>query len=233
MNVIPQRVKDAGVALTAPLARALIQGGVHPNVITTVGTVILLGSGLAFGVGKIRLGGVLLLVSGFFDILDGQVARQGGLVTAFGAFYDSTLDRVGESAVFAGLAIYFLHGPLPPSLVAPAVGAAIAALATSLLVSYARARAEGVGVECTVGIAARAERVLLLGVPAIIFGGGSRADGVMLFWIVVVLAFVSAVTVIQRIVHVARVARGAPRPPPLVAKRETLPGVAAVRRKGH
>ena len=233
MNVIPQRVKDAGVALTAPLARALIQGGVHPNVITTVGTVILLGSGLAFGVGKIRLGGVLLLVSGFFDILDGQVARQGGLVTAFGAFYDSTLDRVGESAVFAGLAIYFLHGPLPTSLVAPAVGAAIAALATSLLVSYARARAEGVGVECRVGIAARAERVLLLGVPAIIFGGGSRADGVMLFWIVVVLAFVSAVTVIQRIVHVARVARGAPRPPPLVAKRETLPGVAAVRRKGH
>ena len=132
-----------------------------------------------------------------------------------------------------GLAIYFLHGPLPTSLVAPAVGAAIAALATSLLVSYARARAEGVGVECRVGIAARAERVLLLGVPAIIFGGGSRADGVMLFWIVVVLAFVSAVTVIQRIVHVARVARGAPRPPPLVPKRETLPGVAAARRKGH
>src|SRR3989449_8056362 len=79
MNVIPQRVKDAGVALTAPLARALIQGGVHPNVLTTVGTVILVGSGVTFGVGEIRLGGVLLLVSGLFDILDGQVARQGAL----------------------------------------------------------------------------------------------------------------------------------------------------------
>src|SRR5438132_52428 len=132
MNVIPQHVKDAGVALTAPLARALIQGGVHPNVLTTVGTVILVGSGVTFGVGEIRLGGVLLL-----------------------------------------------------------------------------------------------------GVPAIIFGGGSRADGVMLFWIVVVLAFVSAVTVIQRIVHVVRVATGAPQPPPLIPKRETLPGVAAARRKGH
>jgi len=232
MNVIPQRVKDAGVALTAPLARALIQGGVQPNVITTLGTIVVIGSGVAFGFGEIRLGGLLLLVSGLFDILDGEVARQGGMATTFGAFYDSTLDRIGESAVFAGLALYFLHAPLPANLVGPAVGAAIAALASSLLVSYARARAEGLGVECKVGIAARAERVLLLGVPAMAFGGGSRADGVLLFWIVVVLALVSAITVIQRIVHVARVARGAPRPPPL-PKRETLPGVAAVRRKGH
>jgi CDP-diacylglycerol--glycerol-3-phosphate 3-phosphatidyltransferase len=231
MNVIPQRVKDAFVALTGPVARALIASGIHPNVITTVGTVVVIGSGVAFGLGEIRLGGLLLLVSGVFDILDGQVARYGGMATTFGAFYDSTLDRVGESAVFAGLAIYFLHAPLPPQLVTPAVGAAIAALSTSLLVSYARARAEGLGVENKVGIAARAERVLLLGVPAMIFGGYSRADAVMLFWIVVVLALVSAITVIQRIVHVARVARGAPRPPPL-PKRETLPGVAAVRRKG-
>src|SRR2546429_9923449 len=119
MNVIPQRVKDAGVALTAPLARALIQGGVHPNVLTTVGTVILVGSGVTFGVGEIRLGGVLLLVSGLFDILGGQVARQGALVTAVGAFYDSTLDRVGEAAVFAGLALHFLHGPPPTTLLPP------------------------------------------------------------------------------------------------------------------
>src|SRR5712692_7127426 len=139
MNVIPQRVKDAGVALTAPLARALIQGGVQPNVITTVGTVILVGSGVAFGVGEIRLGGALLLVSGLFDILDGQVARQGGLTTAFGAFYDSTLDRVGESAIFAGIALWFVGGGVPATQVPLAVGIAIAALVSSLLVSYTRA----------------------------------------------------------------------------------------------
>jgi CDP-diacylglycerol--glycerol-3-phosphate 3-phosphatidyltransferase len=232
MNVIPQRVKDGFVSLISPLARAFIRGGVHPNVITTVGTLIVIASGVAFGFGGIRLGGLLLLISGVFDLLDGQVARQGGMTTTFGAFYDSTLDRLGESAVFAGLAIYFLRGGLPPELVSAGVAAAIAALAASLLVSYARARAESLGVECRVGIAGRAERILLLGLPAIVFGGGSRADGVLLFWIVVVLALVSAITVIQRVVHVARVARGAPRPPPL-PKRETLPGVAAVRRKGH
>src|SRR6266581_8730174 len=108
MNVIPQRVKDGFVALIGPLGRALIRAGVDPNAITTVGTLVVIGSGVAFGTGAIRLGGVLVLLSGLFDILDGQVARQGGKITTFGAFYDSTLDRVGEAAVFSGLIFYFL-----------------------------------------------------------------------------------------------------------------------------
>jgi len=228
MNVIPQRLKDGFVGLTGPLARALIRSGVHPNIITTLGTLVVIASGVAFGLGEIRLGGVLLLTSGVFDSLDGQVARQGGMMTTFGAFYDSTLDRLGESAVFAGLAFYFLRGGVPPERAMLAAGVALTALVASLLVSYTRARAEGLGVECKVGIAARAERILLLGLPAVVFG----AHGALLFWIVVVLALVSAITVVQRVVHVARVASGAPRPPP-VPKRETLPGVAAVRRKGH
>ncbi len=232
MNVIPQRIKDGFVGLTRPLVRALIQGRVHPNAITTVGTLLLIGSGVAFGYGAIRLAGFLLLFSGVFDILDGQVARQGGMMTTFGAFYDSTVDRIGEAAVFTGLMIYFLTGPLPLELVHTAFAAALIALVASLLVSYTRARAEGLGVECKVGIAARAERILLLGLPAVVFGDGPGRPGVLLLYIVAVLAFVSVVTVIQRIVHVARVARGAPPPAPL-PKRETLPGVAAVRRKGH
>jgi CDP-diacylglycerol--glycerol-3-phosphate 3-phosphatidyltransferase len=172
------------------------------------------------------------LFSGLFDILDGQVARQGGKTTTFGAFYDSTLDRIGEGAVFSGLIFYFLDGPLPADLKPRAIGASLVALVASLIVSYARARAEALGVENRVGIAARAERILLLGIPALVFGEGPGRPGVLLFWIVAVLAFVSAITVIQRVVHVARVARGAPPPSP-VPKRETLPGVAAVRRKGH
>jgi CDP-diacylglycerol--glycerol-3-phosphate 3-phosphatidyltransferase len=114
-----------------------------------------------------------------------------------------------------------------------AAGIAIGALVFSLLVSYARARAEGLGLECKVGIAARAERILLLGLPVVVFGPGK--DGWLLFWIVVILALAAAITVVQRIIHVARVSGGrggsAARPP--VVKRETLPGVAAVRRKGH
>jgi len=228
MNVIPQVVKDGFVRLVGPLARAFIRGGIHPNIITTVGTLIVIGAGVAFGFGKIRLGGLLLLLSGIFDILDGQVARLGGMTTTFGAFYDSTLDRVGESAVFAGLALYFLQGGVPAAQAPLAVGLAMTALVSSLLVSYTRARAEGLGLECTVGIAARAERILLLGAPALLFGPGR--NGALLFWIVVVLALATAITVVQRVVHVARVAGGAPRP---AVKRDTLPGTAAARRKGH
>jgi CDP-diacylglycerol--glycerol-3-phosphate 3-phosphatidyltransferase len=231
MNVIPQRVKDGFVRVTGPVARALIRSGVNPNTITTFGTLMVIGSGVAFGSGAIRLAGVLLLLSGILDILDGQVARQGGKMTTFGAFYDSTLDRVGEGAVFTGLIFYFLTGPLPRTLLVPAIAAGLVALVASLLVSYTRARAESLGVECKVGIAARAERILLLGLAALLFGSGPGRPGVLLFWIVTVLALVSAITVVQRVVHVARVARGAPPPSP-IPKRETLPGVAAVRRKG-
>ncbi|MGH7530524.1 MAG: CDP-alcohol phosphatidyltransferase family protein [Gemmatimonadales bacterium] len=234
MNVIPQRVKDGFVRLLEPFAHALIRAGVHPNVITTCGTALVVAAGVAFGSGKIRLGGLLLLVSGLFDILDGQVARLGGMSSTFGAFYDSTLDRIGESAVFAGLAIHFLPGGVAPATPTVAVAVALTALTASLLVSYTRARAEGLGLECQVGIAARAERILLLGVPCL-FG----PSGTILFWIVVVLALAAVVTVVQRVAHVARITRSAegrserPRRPhaPLV-QRETLPGVAAIRRKG-
>jgi CDP-diacylglycerol--glycerol-3-phosphate 3-phosphatidyltransferase len=228
MNVIPQSVKDGFVRLVGPLARAFIRAGIHPNVLTTIGTLIVVGAGVAFGFGEIRVGGLLLLVSGLFDILDGQVARLGGTTTTFGAFYDSTLDRVGEAAVFAGLAIYFERGGVPAARQTLALGIALGALAMSMLVSYARARAEGLGLECTVGIAARAERILLLAVPSLVFGPGR--DGALLFWIVVILALAATVTVVQRVLHVARIAGAAPRP---MMKRETLPGVAAVRRKGH
>ena len=227
MNVIPQVVKDGFVRLVGPLARAFIRAGIRPNVITTIGTLIVVGAGVAFGFGSIRLGGVLLLASGVFDILDGQVARQGGMMTTFGAFYDSTLDRVGEAAVFAGLALYFERGGVPEASQTLAVGVALAALAMSMLVSYTRARAEGLGIECTVGIAARAERILLVGAAAMFFG----PNGMLLFWIVAILALAATITVVQRVVYVARNA-GAGAAPRTTVKRETLPGVAT-RRKGH
>jgi len=110
-----------------------------------------------------------------------------------------------------------------PDRLTLAVVACFVALAASLLVSYARARAEGLGLTCRVGIAQRAERVILLGAPTMFFGAGSR--GALLFWIVVVLALATAVTVVQRVLYVARVARepAMPRPPRV---HETLPGHA-------
>jgi CDP-diacylglycerol--glycerol-3-phosphate 3-phosphatidyltransferase len=226
MTVVPQAVKDGFVRLVSPVSRALIRAGVHPNAITTVGTLVIVAAGVAFGTGAVRWGGGLLLLSGLFDILDGQVARQGGKATTFGAFYDSTLDRVGESAVFAGLAAYFLRGGVPPERQLSAVLVALGALAASLLVSYTRARAEGLGLECKVGIAARAERILLLSLPALLFGAGR--GGALLYWIVVILALVTGITVVQRVIHVARIAdsgAGAKR-------RDTLAGRAPAMKKG-
>jgi CDP-diacylglycerol--glycerol-3-phosphate 3-phosphatidyltransferase len=169
------------------------------------------------------------LASGLVDILDGQVARIGGLSTKFGAFYDSTLDRVGESAVFLGLAIWFIHGGVPVDERDLAVGLSIVALAASLLVSYTRARAEGLGIEAKVGIAQRAERFLVLGAPTLFFGGGP--SGQLLFWIMALLAVTTTITVIQRVVHVARVT--SPSGPAASArKRDTLAGHPAAMRKG-
>src|SRR2546428_628129 len=174
MNVIPQRVKDGFVKLIGPLARLLIKAGVDPNAITTVGTLVVIGSGVAFGTGAIRLGGLLLLISGIFDLLDGQVARQGGKMTTFGAFYDSTLDRVGEGAVFAGLIFYFFNGPLPADMKPRALAAGLVALVASLLVSYTRGRAETPGVQKKGGIWAGRGRLLVLRGRAVGIGSLSR-----------------------------------------------------------
>src|SRR5439155_64481 len=163
MIVIPQKVRDGFGNLLDPLALRLIRLHVRPNLITTLGTAVIVGSAVAFALGWTRWGGVLLLLSGLCDMVDGRVARRGGMVTTFGAFYDSTLDRVGEAALFSGTAIYFLRGGVPPGRVTLAVVACIVALTASLLVSYTRARAEGLGLSVKVGIAQRAERVLLLG----------------------------------------------------------------------
>ena len=227
MNVIPQAVKDGFVRLTGPMVRALVRGHVRPNTITTIGALVVIGSAVAYGMSAIRLGGLLLLLSGLFDILDGQVARQSGQSSAFGAFYDSSLDRVGESALFAGIALHFLRGGLPAAQVALGVMLAIAALSASLMVSYTRARAEGLGIECKVGIAARAERLLVLGAPTLFFGAGP--SGRLLLWIMAVLALATATTVVQRIVHVAGVAAGS-RTARASRRRDTQPGHASLRK---
>ncbi|HXI63709.1 MAG TPA: CDP-alcohol phosphatidyltransferase family protein [Gemmatimonadales bacterium] len=222
MNVIPQRLRDGFGRLLDPLALALIRLHVRPNLITTVGTLVVIASATAFAVGWVRWGGFLLLFSGLFDMVDGRVARQGDMTTTFGAFFDSTLDRVGEAALFSGIAVFFLRGGVPAGRVTWAVAACLIALSASLLVSYTRARAEGLGLTAKVGIAQRAERVLLLGVPSMFLGAGNQ--GTLLFWIVVVLALATSVTVIQRIVFVARAAGG-----PVVRRphqRDTLPGHA-------
>lgn len=188
-----------------PMVQRLIRTGVRPNTITTVGTGLVLVSALAYGLGHIRIGGALLLLSGVADTLDGQVARGGAMVTRFGAFYDSTLDRVGDGATFIGIGAFLLTAPDVAYRV-PAVIACMVAILSSLLVSYARARAEGLGLDCKVGIAQRAERILGLGVASLLVGAGPHA--IVLEGLVALLAVASIITVIQRFAYVYRVANG-------------------------
>lgn len=206
MKLVPPAVERTYYAIQEPLVRSLIQSGVRPNTLTTIGAIIVLASAVAFGVGQVRLGGFLLLLSGLVDTLDGQVARQGGMVSKFGAFYDSTLDRVGDGATFIGIAVYLLTAPGITWPVGGAVLCMVAILAT-LIVSYARARAEGLGLDCKVGIAQRAERILGIGLPSVLVGAGP--NGLVLLIIVGVLALLSIITVVQRFAYVHHLTEGA------------------------
>jgi CDP-diacylglycerol---glycerol-3-phosphate 3-phosphatidyltransferase len=220
ISAYARRESPAYVKLLAPLERAyyfiirpivdwLLRTGVRPNTITTIGTGVVLLSAVAYGAGWVRMGGALLLLSGLVDTLDGQVARKSGQDTKFGAFYDSTLDRVGDGATFIGIATYLLMAP-DVAWRPTAIVVCMVAILASLLVSYARARAEGLGIDCKVGIAQRAERIVLLGVASVLVGAGPRA--IVLNVIVGLLALASLVTVVQRFVYVYRVTQGAAAP---------------------
>lgn len=211
--LIPAFLRRGFENLLRPLVSGLVASGASPNAITSVGTAVLVMAGVFFGVGWVRLGAALLLLSGVCDMLDGRVARQAGWTSKFGAFYDSTLDRIGESALLVGVTVFFVRGGVAEPWVAAAVAITVLALSFGLIVSYARARAEGLGLECKVGIAQRAERVLGLGVPTLLFGAGP--GGFLLLGVVALLAVVAGVTVVQRVLYV-RKASGSTR-------RETRP----------
>jgi CDP-diacylglycerol--glycerol-3-phosphate 3-phosphatidyltransferase len=223
MTIVPNPIRQAFEAILAPLVGVLIKANVNPNLLTSLGTLILVGSGVAFGMGLANWGGALLLLSGVMDMLDGRVARGSDGVSKFGAFYDSTLDRVGESALFGGIAVYFVTGGVAEAWVIPALITALVALSAGLTVSYARARAEGLGLECKVGVAQRAERILLLGIPTLFVGAGP--GGFVLLGVVAVLAVLAVITVAQRILHVRKITRRKQRRTQAGFSRPSFPAV--------
>lgn len=181
--------RQLGIGL-GPVARALGRAGVSPNQISVCGAALTFVAAALIVDGRPAMAGAVFLLAGLFDLLDGLLARTVDRVTRFGAFLDSTLDRVGEGVVFAAIAYVFAAAGS-----ALEAGAVVLALLFSQLVSYARARAEGLGLECKVGIVTRAERVLLIAAGLI---SGLIAEAV---W---ALAAFSVVTVVQRIVHTGR-----------------------------
>ena len=190
-----------------PLIDVLVRHRVHPNLLTTLGFVSTLGAGLAFHQHEVRWAGFLILLGGFFDILDGRVARLTGLGSKFGAFYDSTLDRISEIAVFMGILSLYNDYRLELGDVGM-IYLIMLAMAGSLMISYTRARAEALGLDCRVGLMPRAERVVLIGAASLFFG--VAWDGIVLKGVIVVLAVLTNLTAFQRIVWVYQHARGVP-----------------------
>lgn len=159
---------------------------IHPNWLSLLGVLISLGAGLAFAEGALRAGALLILLGGFFDLVDGVVARHQGTASAFGAFLDSSLDRVADMAILLGMLMHYADADRP----ALAWLAAFALLAT-VMVSYTKARAESVVPDFKGGFLERAERLVIL-VAGALFGLLPLALGVV--------ALGSAVTAGQRIV---------------------------------
>jgi CDP-diacylglycerol--glycerol-3-phosphate 3-phosphatidyltransferase len=233
-----ERLKVLAHGVLDPVVAALARAGFTPNHLTVAGFVLSLGAAIAFFQGKNRVAAVILVFAGLFDILDGQVARRTGKVTAFGAFFDSTLDRVADAALLVGIAGYFAHrlaleyvlrmqevagnrldGPtadkilrdwrdfadqaLPPDHWVLFTLLAVLALVGSFMVSYTRARAEGLGLECKVGWFERPERIVLL------IAAGLIDKPIAMEVAVLLLAVFSLFTAVQRMAHVYKLTRPA------------------------
>jgi CDP-diacylglycerol--glycerol-3-phosphate 3-phosphatidyltransferase/CDP-diacylglycerol--inositol 3-phosphatidyltransferase len=190
--------------LISPVARLLLRLHVSPDTVTVVGTVGVVVAALwFFPQGELLVGVLVITAFVFSDLLDGTMARMSGQTSSWGAFLDSTLDRMGDSAIFGGLVLYYAY------VVESEVLAALAlyCLVTGWLTSYTRARAESLGYEAKGGIAARADRLVSVLVAA---GLSDMFDVPVLLEVVLwLLAVASTVTVVQRILTVRRQARAA------------------------
>src|SRR5215204_5852211 len=177
----------------------LIESRLTPNAISLTGLALCLVAAALVFADYYFLGGIAFILGSVCDTLDGRYSRMSGKGTSFGAFLDSTLDRMEEGIVLTAVAYQFSEAGNDA-----AVAAVVVAVLASLMVSYTRARAEALGVECKVGIATRPVRVVILSIGLLFAKGASLADFELLAPAVYVLAGLSTITVVQRIVHVRR-----------------------------
>lgn len=199
-----ERFRQFWTNVWAPLGNLLLRLGVSPNAVTVVGTLgVCAGALVCFPQGWLLAGVLVITAFVFSDMIDGYMARTSGQLSSFGAFLDSTLDRVGDAAIFGGLVLYYV-GPGDSEWRA---ALALYCLTMGSVTSYARARAESLGMEAKVGIAERSDRlvsILVMTGLADLLRHLGVGDGVM--WLIPVtlgvLAVASSVTVVQRILVV-------------------------------
>ncbi|MBL8928673.1 MAG: CDP-alcohol phosphatidyltransferase family protein [Kineosporiaceae bacterium] len=193
--------------LFTPIARALVSLGISPDVVTLVGTFGVCVGALAFYPrGEFLVGTLVITAFVFSDTIDGIMARMGNRSSRWGAFLDSTLDRVGDAAVFGGLVLYYAGGERGFDTLMAVL--ALLCLVLGSVVSYARARAEGLGMTADVGIAERADRLVAVlvttGFVGLRWDTGLGLPEVGLTVVLALLAVASAVTVVQRMLVVRR-----------------------------
>lgn len=186
-TLLPEFVKNSYQGLLMPLIRVFVKLRIHPNHFTVLGLLITSVAAVFLGKGYLLVGGILVLVGGTCDIIDGKVARATGYASRFGALFDSTLDRYSEVVAFFGVGFYFVAKEMYLSSIATFI-----ALGGSMMVSYVRARSEGLGYDCKVGLMQRPERVVAIGFGAI-FGENFLVGAMTL------IAALANFTAIQRI----------------------------------
>lgn len=196
---VQQRVRQFVTLIMRPLA----QLGITPNTLTLAGLLLSVITAGVIAQGFLLVGGLLVLFAGIFDMFDGALARARNASTIFGAFLDSTLDRYSESIILFGLFWYALQAKTLHENLWPfhneqfwMLSSIYIAVVGSLMVSYAKARAEGLGLECKTGLLARPERVVILAIGLI--------TGTVI-WAVLLLAIFSNVTAVERVMHIWRV----------------------------
>jgi len=187
MNLIDIR-RNLAYRITNPIVGILSKSGITPNALTFINLALNIVAAYVIATGHFLLGGVLVLVSGLFDLLDGALARFTKQTTKFGAILDSTVDRISEAATLCGLLIWYV----PQEGASLKIALIFAVLIGSFLVSYVRARAEGLGWQCQVGLFTRAERVIVLAIGLLI------NQIFIALCVVVVFVFI---TVVQRLVY--------------------------------
>jgi CDP-diacylglycerol--glycerol-3-phosphate 3-phosphatidyltransferase len=219
MRRIWASIQAGYLRLIEPVVVYLVRRRVNPNVITTIGTACTIAAAIIYAFGHISIAGWVLGLTAIFDVLDGNVARRAGLETTFGAFYDSSLDRISDGAVVAGLTVFYATDSSRHS-VAMVVVCLVTILGT-FLTSYTRARAEALGIDARVGLIQRAERVVLLSAPQAFFG--LAFDGLVLKAIVILLAVTSWITAVQRIAFVHRETNGRALARPLAPPAQAPP----------
>lgn len=217
MKLLPDWLTNGYLRVIDPVANWLVKRGVHPNTITIIGTLCTVAGGVIYAMGHISTGGWFLGATALFDVLDGTVARRSNKSSTFGAFLDSTLDRVADGALLSGLAVFYALNPAHHNV--PMVVVCLAGLIGAYLTSYIRARAEALGLDAKVGMVQRPERIVLLSVPQAFFG--LAFNGLILGLIVVFLTVTAWITVLQRMHFVYRQtnSRGGAPPIPLTTEK--------------